>query len=174
MPHHLHQRAAVCELGIDGLDQPDGDIALFTSFGDHRVMIDAAGLDGRRRNGRIGIAIFIQGLQTHEQVAGAAQADDLLATIRRVGADLHHALGQGIEIRTGLALHEQLLSLVEFHHVSAVTENAVQPLCGGFRPLSLEFVERTMTVRTAHRTLVPPDLLYRFREAHSIATCRDF
>ena len=106
-------------------------------------MVDSAGLDRSRCDGRIGLALIAKGLQTDQQIAGSAQAHDLLPSIRCVSADFDHTFGQGVQIRTRLSLHEQDLVLTELDIVNAVVNHA------------LSVVKWTVTIFARHKALFP-------------------
>lgn len=147
MAHDLHQCPAIRKLGIDCLNQAHGDFAPVSHACKQCPMVDSAGLDWRRCDGRIGVTLIADGLQADQQVARSAQAHDLLTPIRCVSADLDHAIGQGIQVRTRLSLHEQDLVFTEFDIVSAVVDHA------------LDVVKRTATIFAIHMKVFPTVLV---------------
>lgn len=150
MAQHFHQCAAMGQLGVDGLDHTHRKVALVFDLREQGPVIDPAGLYRRRGNGRVGITILVDRLQADQKALGAAQADDLLAPVRRMRTDLDHAIRYRVQASARLALHKQDFVIIEFHMLDRIIQHAVnfgrrkRPILGP------NYLERAITITAWH------------------------
>ena len=73
----------------------------------------------------IGVPSVTDRLQANQQIARAAQADDLFSAVRSIRTDLNHTLRQRIQVRAGLPLQKKNLALIKRHVLQRIIDNTL-------------------------------------------------
>lgn len=156
MTENLHERPAVRQLGIRRVNQSHSEITPVLHSFEQGPVVNLARVNRRNGDRSVRVPRVINRLQTNQQIARAAQTDDLLPAIGRMRADLDHTLPQGKQAGAWLSLREKNLALTETHILKRVVNIAVQLGFGELIIVNLKFEKRAVLVSTRHRFLRNP------------------